>query len=135
MTDKKELAERLREQAEEFLASSERLFKLADEIDPPSDKELLERDMKADDEAMWNLFIRVYNVVKDNPGITVTQIAAGMGLPGNYPSPNANHFTQQILHWLMNMGLVYVSTRKKPYGWTASAGDCKQPPNLRLVVG
>src|ERR1035437_5244336 len=135
MRSSKELAEQLRDQAQEFVSSSERLLKLADEIDPPNEQELLNRDMKADDDAMWTLFIRVYNVVKDNPGITVNQIASGMGLPGNYPTENSNHFTSQILQWLMHMGLVYTSTRKKPYGWTATAGVPKRAPDLRLVVG
>lgn len=134
MKSNRVVAEQLREQAEEFATSSERLFNLADEIDPPSDEELVSRDVRADDDAMWTLFIRVYNVVVQNPGITIQKIASGMGLPGNYPSDNSHYFTAQILHWLMQQGLVYRNTGKKPYEWMANP-VAKRKASLRLVRG
>ena len=134
MKSNKKVAEQLRAQADEFVASSEKLFQLADEIDPPSEDELISRDVKADDDAMWTLFILVYNVVVQNPGISINKIASGMGLPGNYPSDNSHYFTAQILHWLMHQGLVYRNTDKKPYEWMANPIP-KQRPNLCLVRG
>ncbi len=134
MKPNREVAKQLRDQAEEFAISSERLFNLADEIDPPSDEELVNRDVRADDDAMWTLFIRVYNVVVQNPGITINKIASGMGLPGNYPNDNSHYFTAQILHWLMQQGLVYRNTGKKPYEWMANPIP-KNRVNLRLVRG
>lgn len=134
MKSNREAAEELRAQADEFAASSERLLKLADEIDPPSDDELVSRDIRADDDAMWTLFIRVYNVILQNPGITIHKIASVMGLPGNYPSENSHYFTAQILHWLMHQGLVYRNTGKRPYEWMANPIP-KHRANLRLVRG
>ena len=132
MKSNHEVAEQLRAQADEFAISSERLSKLADEIDPPSDDDLIERDIGADNDAMWTLFVRVYNLVAENPGITINKIASVMGLPGNYPSENSHHFTAQILHWLMHQGLVYRNTAKKPYEWMANAVSTHRP-SLRLV--
>jgi len=132
MSPNSQVAEQLRAQAIEFAASSERMFNLADEIDPPSDDELVDREIRADDDAMWTLCIRVYKLVLKNPGITTNKIASCMGLPGNYPTENSHHFTAQILHWLMDQGLVYRSTEKKPYEWTANPIPNKNQ-NLRLV--
>ena len=132
MSPKSRVAEQLRAQATEFAASAERMFKLADEIDPPSEDELIDREIRADDDAMWTLCIRVYKLVMKNPGITTNKIASCMGLPGNYPTENSHHFTAQILDWLMNQGLVYRSTGKKPYEWMANPIP-KKSQNLRLV--
>ena len=132
MKSNRDVAKQLRAQADEFAASSERLSRLADEIDPPGDDDLIDRDIRADNDAMWTLFVRVYNLVAENPGITANKIAAVMGLPGNYPSENSHHFTAQILHWLMQQDLVYRNTAKKPYEWTANAIPTHRP-NLRLV--
>ena len=134
MSPNSQVAEQLRAQASEFAASSERMFKLADEIDPPSDDELIDREIRADDDAMWTLCIRVYKLVSKNPGIATNKIASCMGLPGNYPTENSHHFTMQILHWLMNQGLVYRSSGKKPYEWTANPIP-KKNQNLRLIKG
>jgi len=134
MKSNREIAEQLRGQADDFAKSSERMYSLADELDPPSDEELISRDISADDDAMWTLFIRVYNVVLKNPGISINKIASGMGLPGNYPSENSHHFTAQIMDWLANQGLVYRNTGKKPYEWMAHP-VAKYRPNLRLAKG
>ena len=134
MAQDSQVAEQLRAQAGEFAAASERMLKLADELDPPSDDELIDREIRDDVDAMWTLFIRVYKLVLKNPGITANRIVLCMGLPGNYPTENSHHFTTQILCWLMNQGLVYRSTGKKPHEWTANPVP-KQAQSLRLIKG
>lgn len=127
-------AELFRAQASELAAASARMSELADELDPPSAEDLIDREIRADDDAMWTLFIRVYHVVMSKPGISTSKIAACMGLPGNYPAANSNHFTAQILDWLMHKGLVYRVSNKKPYEWMANPVP-KEHQNLRLVKG
>ena len=100
----------------------------------PRRPEFIDREIRADDDAMWTLCIRVYKVVMKNPGVTTNRIASCMGLPGNYPNENSHHFTAQILHWLMNQGLVYRSTGKKPFEWIANPVP-KKIQNLRLIKG
>ena len=107
-------------------------MKLADEIDPPCDEELIDREIREDDDALWTLFIRVYHLVLKTPGITTDKIASCMGLPGNYPTANSHHFTAQILDWLTDQGLVYRSSEKKPHQWMANPVP-KIYRNLRVV--
>jgi len=126
--------ESIRAQASELAAASARMLELADEIDPPGEEELIDREIRADDDAMWSLFIRVYDLVTKKPGITTAKIASCMGLPGNYPTENSHHFTAQILDWLTMQGLVYRSSNKKPYEWMANPIP-KRGQNLRLVKG
>ena len=126
--------EALRAQANEMAAASTRLLQLADELDPPTDEELIDREIRADDDAMWTLFIRVYHLVLAKPGVTTAKISSCMGLPGNYPTQNCHHFTAQILDWLVTQGLVYRSSNKKPYEWMANPAPRKNQ-NLRLVKG
>ena len=126
------IAEQLRSQANVFAASSKQLLKLADEIDPPDADELIDREIREDDDALWTLFIRVYHLVMKTPGITTNKIASCMGLPGNYPTENSHHFTAQILVWLTDQGLVYRSNDKKPYQWMANPVP-KIRGNLRMV--
>ncbi|OIQ93005.1 hypothetical protein GALL_250550 [mine drainage metagenome] len=132
MFSSSQVAEQLRSQASAFAQSSDRLLKLADEIDPPDDDELLDREIREDDDALWTLFIRVYHLVMKTPGITTNKIASGMGLPGNYPTENSHHFTAQILDWLMDKGLVYRCSDRKPYQWMANPVP-KTSRNLRVV--
>jgi len=128
--------EAMRAQANDMVAASARMFELADELDPPDDDELVDREIRADNDAMWTLFIRVYDVVTKKPGISTAKIASCMGLPGNYPTANSHHFTGQILDWLMAQGLVYPLSSKKPYEWMANPVPKKnQNQSLRLVKG
>ena len=124
----------MRGQASELAAASARMLELADELDPPSEEESIDREIRADDDAMWTLFIRVYHLVMKKPGISTAKIASCMGLPGNYPNENSHHFTAQILDWLMAQGLVYRVSNKKPYEWMANPVP-KKPQSLRLVKG
>jgi len=124
----------MRVQAGELAAASARMLELADELDPPDQDELVDREIRADDDAMWTLFIRVYDLVMKKPGISTAKIASCMGLPGNYPTENSHHFTGQILDWLMTQGLVYRVSNKKPYEWMANPVP-KMGQNLRLVKG
>jgi len=126
--------EAMRVQAGELVAASARMLELADELDPPSEEELIDREIRADDDAMWTLFIRVYDLVIKKPGISTAKIASCMGLPGSYPTENSHHFTGQILDWLMTQGLVYRVSNKKPYEWMANPVP-KMNQNLRLVKG
>ncbi len=132
MSSNSQIAEQLRTQANAFAASSSQLLKLADEIDPPCDEELIDREIREDDDALWTLFIRVYHLVLKTPGITTDKIASCMGLPGNYPTENSHHFTAQILDWLTDQGLVYRSSEKKPHQWMANPVP-KIYRNLRVV--
>ena len=134
MSSNSQVAEQLRVQANELATTSERMLKLADDLDPPGDDELIDREIRADDDAMWTLCIRVYKLVMKNPGVTTNRIASCMGLHGNYPTENSQHFTAQILHWLMNQGLVYRSAGRKPYEWTANPVP-KKMQKLRLIKG
>ena len=134
MKDNSKAAEVLRTQAAELAAASARMSELADELDPPSEEDLVDREIRADDDAMWTLFIRVYHLVMSKPGISTAKIAACMGLPGNYPSENSHHFTAQILDWLGDKGLVYRVSNKKPYEWMANPVP-KRHEGLRLVKG
>lgn len=124
----------MRAQAGEFAASSQHLWTLADELDPPSEDDLIDRDIAADNDALWTLFVRVYNLVAQNPGITTEKIASVMGLPGDYPKQNSHHFTEQILRWLQHQALVDTKSAKRPYAWVARAIS-KRKPNLRLIPG
>ena len=132
MSSNSQIAEQLRTQANAFAASSSQLLKLADEIDPPCDEELIDREIREDDDALWTLFIRVYHLVLKTPGITTGKIASCMGLHGNYPTENSHHFTAQILDWLTDQGLVYRSSEKKPHQWMANPVP-KIYRNLRVV--
>lgn len=134
MATNSKAAELLRAQASEFAAASARMSELADQLDPPSEDELIDRELRADDDAMWTLFIRVYHLVMSKPGISTSKIASCMGLPGDYPTANSHHFTAQILDWLTNQGLVYRVSNRKPYEWMANPVPKKQQL-LRLVKG
>lgn len=124
--------ELLRAQASEMAAASARMLQLADELDPPGEDELVDREIRADDDAMWTLFIRVYHLVQAKPGVSTAKIASCMGLPGNYPTDNSHHFTGQILDWLSEQGLVYRVSNKKPYEWMANPVP-RRNQNLRLI--
>lgn len=134
MESNRSVGEAMRVQAGEMAAASARMLELADELDPPGEEELIDREIRADDDAMWTLFIRVYNLVIKKPGISTAKIASCMGLPGNYPAENSHHFTAQILDWLMAQGLVYRVSNKKPYEWMANPVPRKSQ-ELRLVKG
>lgn len=126
--------EMMRTQASELAAASARMLELADQLDPPSEEEAIDREIRADDDAMWTLFIRVYHLVMKKPGISTAKVASCMGLPGNYPTENSHHFTAQILDWLADQGLVYRVSNKKPYEWMANPVP-KKGQSLRLVKG
>ena len=134
MNTNSKTGESMRAQASELAAASARMLQLADELDPPSEEELVDREIRADDDAMWTLFIRVYHLVLAKPGISTAKIASCMGLPGNYPTENSHHFTAQILDWLASQGLVYRVSNKKPYEWMANPAPRKNH-DLRLVKG
>lgn len=132
MGSNRKAGEVMRAQASELAAASARMLELADELDPPNEDELIDREIRADDDAMWTLFIRVYHLVMKKPGISTAKISSCMGLPGNYPTENSHHFTAQILDWLMSQGLVYRVSNKKPYEWMANPVP-KKNQSLRLV--
>lgn len=134
MATNSKAGEMMRAQASEMAAASARMLQLADELDPPGEEELIDREIRADDDAMWTLFIRVYHLVLAKPGISTAKIASCMGLPGNYPTENSHHFTAQILDWLTAQGLVCRASNKKPYEWLANPVPTKSQ-SLRLVKG